>query len=171
MFKEIDFIKTNHSFKRTLGDYLQFGLFYLSTFIAILVLTALLTFGELGIQEMLIIPIIGIGLISISFMVRQQWNRNFAFETYKNDLSAEENLKLILSIIKDLNLDIIDNNIHRTLVKVQGRTSPFSLGSVLTFVYSNNEILINSKPRFGSISIWPFYRTDMNAVTQNLKKS
>lgn len=111
------------------------------------------------------------GFIYSMFLIKNQWIHNYEFHCVSNSFSEHENHGLIMEIVKRYDFEIIDNNLHRTILTAKGKTSTLSIGSILTFVYSNNEILINSRPTIGNFSIWPFYRTDLNTVLTELEKT
>jgi hypothetical protein len=170
MFKEIEEIKVNRAFKKTTGDYIKYGLFLGIGCLMTLVFIGLILAGIPSPKDALIMLLMACGFIYSIFLIKKQWIHNYKFHLVSNSLDERENHSLIMETIKRYDFEIIDNNLHRTSVSAKGKTSTLSIGSILTFVYSDNEILINARPTIGNFSFWPFYRTDLNTVLEELRK-
>ena len=171
MFKEIEQIKTHRAFKKTTSDYIQYGLFIGGGCLMSIILIGLIVFGVPTLKDSAIMLFMVIGFVISMILIRKQWTQNYVFDCVTTSLNELENHSLIIELAKRFNLEILDNNVHRTIVTAKGKTSSLSMGSILTFVYSDHEILVNSRPTFGNFAIWPFYRTDLNAVLTELKKA
>ena len=170
MFKEIEYIRTNHSFKRTKATYLHYASLFIIGPIMVIFYGIFAFSSGADPDERIGAAFMSIGFTAFLYLAAIQWKLNYKFEILTNELTKEENLKNIIKVAKKLHLNIVENNVHRTIVTLKGRTTSFSLGSFITLIYSEKEVLVNSRPTTG-ISPSPFFRLDYHKVIDELMKA
>lgn len=168
MFNEINYIIHTRSYKKTFANYLQLTAIIGSIIMAIGILIAL----SLNVEELKVKIISStISMFMIVFIVQLiiQWNNHFRFYSVSLNLTAEQNLKILIKLAKRFNLKIVENNIHKGLLVFKGRISPFSLGNYLTIVYQENNMLINSR-QYVDYFPWPKYQKDQQIFIESYRK-